>query len=88
MDSSRRNILASAAVLLLIVCMATEMMLVQAHDVVKNCMFGSKDFKGWCMSNKKCNSVCLNEASRNLRGQCDGPIGRECVCIAPCLNKN
>nr|TKW26468.1 hypothetical protein SEVIR_3G191700v2 [Setaria viridis] len=79
MGSSRRNTFASAAAVLLLVVMATEMMPVQADD--KYCYFLSRNFKGWCSKSSSCESVCLDEAPyNNTGGQCRGWFPARCWC--------
>ncbi|KAJ1255849.1 hypothetical protein BS78_05G178500 [Paspalum vaginatum] len=84
MESSRRNPFTSAAVLLLVVCMATEMtMLVQADD--EQCYFVSNHgYDGWCWRSAQCRDQCLTESPRNTGGECRGWVPSRCCCRKPC----
>ncbi|WVZ51195.1 hypothetical protein U9M48_002358 [Paspalum notatum var. saurae] len=84
MEPSRRNPFTSAAVLLLVVFMATEMtMLVQADD--EQCYFVSKHgYDGLCWRSATCRDQCLSESRRNTGGECRGWLPSRCCCRMPC----
>ncbi|CAN6346283.1 unnamed protein product [Urochloa humidicola] len=85
MESSRRNSLfASAAILLIVVIMATEIMHVQADD--KYCYYPSRNFKGWCSHTSSCRNVCKYEAPYNyIDGKCRGSFPARCWCYGLCI---
>ncbi|CAL4894300.1 unnamed protein product [Urochloa decumbens] len=81
MATSRRASFASAAVLLIVVVMATEIMHVQADNY---CYSLSKTYKGWCTDRMSCSRACGVEDFDNYGGKCRGFLPARCWCYFKC----
>ncbi|XP_009614667.1 defensin-like protein [Nicotiana tomentosiformis] len=72
--------LLSTVFLLLMVVFATEMGPVMVAEA-RNCESQSERFKGVCVSNRNCASVCNTEGFPD--GKCKG-LRRRCFCLRNC----
>ncbi|KAG0530736.1 hypothetical protein BDA96_05G212300 [Sorghum bicolor] len=82
MAPSRRTLFATAAIVLVLIIVVTEMSSVGAGGAL--CRHLSSGFTGVCGFDTDCRTQCLSESHDNLGGACDG-FPAKCYCVKPCL---
>ncbi|KAL4334038.1 hypothetical protein GQ457_07G010990 [Hibiscus cannabinus] len=71
----------SIAYLLLLVLLTIEMGPITVEGKIKICERPSTLFKGLCMSDLNCETLCNSEGFTD--GECEG-FRRRCICAKPC----